>query len=166
MKIDRAVVQKLAGCIMVAFCALAFSGCNFKVPITPSATRNVDDRLLGNWVSNDGQEKMKVRKLNDSIYICSYNGDLFQAFHSDVGNTAFISVQDIDSSERKYAYLIYTLSADARSLVMRAVNSEVIPKETNDSAAMQKLLKDNLRNPALFGDEVRFVKKNGPMSAS
>lgn len=90
--------RKLALGIVAAACLLSFSGCgDFEVPITSGPTRKVDQRLLGNWVSSDGTEKMKVRRLNDSIYIVSYNGDLYQAFHSDVGKAPFVSVQDIDS---------------------------------------------------------------------
>jgi hypothetical protein len=46
---------------------------------------------------------MKVRRLDDSIYIVSYNGDLFRAFIQMLPRP-FVSVQDIDSPDRKYAY--------------------------------------------------------------
>jgi hypothetical protein len=159
MKTLRPVTRRLTGGFIAALCLLAFSGCDYKVPITPGPTRKVDDRLLGDWVSKDAKDKMKVRKLDDSIYICSYNGDLFQAFHSDVGKTSFISVQDIDSAERKYVYLIYTISADGNRLVVRSVNTNLIPKETKDSATVQRLLEDNLQNPALFDEEDQFTKE-------
>jgi hypothetical protein len=110
-------------------------------------------------VSTDGKEKMKVRRLDDSIYIVSYDGDLFRAFHSDVAKTPFISVQDIDSADRKYTYLTYKLSDDGQRLVLRAVKTEVVPSETKDPVSVQKLLEKNLRNPELLGDEGRFIKE-------
>jgi len=145
--------------VIAALCFLAFSGCDYEVPITSSPTRKIDDRLLGNWISKNGKDKMKVRKLDDFNYVCSYDGDLFQAFHSDVGQTSFISAQYIESAERKYVYLTYTVSADGERLVIRGVSTKVIPVETTDSATVQKLVGDNLQNPALFDSEEEYTKE-------
>lgn len=156
----RVCRRVVLGVVAVA-CSLTFSGCegDFGVPITSGPTRKIDQRLLGNWVSRDGTDKIKVRKLNDSIAIVSYNGDLFRAFHSDVGRTSFVSAQDIDSPDRKYVYLTYKLSDDGKRLDLRAVNIRVIPKETKDSVSVQKLLKKNFQNAELFEDEGQFAKE-------
>lgn len=135
-----------------------FTGCEYEVPLTSKPTRKVDERLIGNWTSESEKDKMKVRRLDDSIYIVSYNGDLFRAFHSDVARRAFVSVQDIESSERKYAYLAWKLSEDGRQLVLQVVSREVIPKDLKDSAAIQKLVEKNLQNPKLLEEEVQFEK--------
>ncbi len=147
--------------VVVVACCLTFSACegDYAIPITSGPTNKIDQRLLGNWVSKDGTDKMKVRKLDHSTYIVSYNGDLYRAFHSDVGKTSFISAQDIDSADRKYAYLAYMLSDDGKRLDLRAVNNKVIPKETNDSVTVKKLLKKNLQNSELFGDEGQFTRE-------
>src|SRR5437867_1787993 len=129
---------------------LAFTACEYEVPITSSPTRKVQERLLGDWVSLDGKENMKVRRFDDNIYIVYYDGDLFRAYHSDTADTPFASVQDINSSDRKYAYVAWNLSGDGKRLSLRNVNSKVIPKETKDSAAVAALLKKNARNPELF----------------
>src|SRR5438552_15750059 len=73
-------------------------------------------------------EKMKVRKLDDSVYIVYYDGDLFRAYHSDIGETPFASVQDLNSNDRKYAYVVWKLSDDGKHLSLRSVN-KLIPKE-------------------------------------
>ena len=138
---------------------LALSGCEYDVPITSSATRKVDGRLLGDWISKDRKDKMKVRKLDDDVYIISYNGDLFRGYHSDLAKTSFVSVQDIDSAERKYSYLAWELSADGNRLILRPINTDLIPKETKDSASMQKLLEKNLQNPKLFNEQAEFTKE-------
>jgi hypothetical protein len=153
------VCRKLILVMVAGACCLSFSGCDYDVPITSGPTQKIDQRLLGDWVSTDGKEKMKVRRLDDSIYIVSYDGDLFRAFHSDVAKTPFISVQDIDSADRKYTYLTYKLSDDGQRLVLRAVKTEVVPSETKDPVSVQKLLEKNLRNPELLGDEGRFIKE-------
>ncbi|HEY3026218.1 MAG TPA: hypothetical protein VGJ55_08725 [Pyrinomonadaceae bacterium] len=154
----KRVCAKLTLAFVATVCCLSFSGCDgdYAVPITSTPTRKIDQRLLGNWLSKDGSDKIKVRKLDDSIYIVSFNGDLYRAFHSDLGGTAFISAQEIDSSDRKYAYLAYKLSDDGKRLSVRAVNTKLIPKETNSSVRVQKLLKINLQSAELFDDEAQF----------
>jgi hypothetical protein len=131
----------------------------YEVPITSAPTRKVQERFLGDWTSLDGKEKMKVRRLDDSIYIVYYDGDLFRAYHSDVAETPFVSVQDINSNDRKYAYVVWKLSDDGKHLSLRNVSDKVIPKETRDSAMVVALLEKNARNPELFGEEIEFNKE-------
>ena len=143
--------------IVAAACCFVISGCIYDVPITAKATRKVDARLLGNWTSKDGKDKLKVVKLDDSNYIVSCDGDLYRAYHSDVADTPFVSVQKLESDKPQYAYWTWKLS-DAGTLRLRNVNDKVVPDDTKDSASVQKLLKKNLQNPALFGDETPMTK--------
>ncbi len=100
-----------------------------------------------------------MRRLDDSTYVVYYDGDLFRAYHSNVAETPFTTVQDLNSSDRKYAYIIWKLSDDGKNLRLRSVNDKVVPKETKDSAAVAALLTKNARNPELFGEEVAFKKE-------
>jgi hypothetical protein len=161
MNMITSACRKVAFAVGAAAFCLGLSGCegDYAVPITSAPTRKVDQRLVGNWVSKDGQDKLKVRRLDDSTYIVSYNGDLFRAYHSDIGKNSFVSVQDIDSNNRKYAYLTYKLSDDGQRLDLRAVNEKVIPTATKDSVSVQKLLKQNLQNSELLGEEGQFTKE-------
>ena len=145
--------------IVVCLCALGFNACHYEVPITSSPTRKVQEQLLGNWVSLDGKENMRVRRLDDSTYVVYYDGDLFRAYHSDVGEMPLASVQDLNSNDRKYAYVVWKLSSDGKGLTLRNVNNKVIPKETKDSAALAALVTKNARNPELFGEEIEFRKE-------
>ena len=119
----------------------------------------VQERLLGDWTSSDGKEKMKLRRLDDSIYIVYYDGDLFRAYHSDVEGTPFATVQDLNSNDRKYAYVIWKLSDDGKNLRLRSLNDKMVPKETKDPATVVALLTKNAHNPGLFGEEIEFRKK-------
>ena len=159
MTSSNLIHRRLGFCIAACVCILAFSACEYEVPITPSPTQKVQERLLGDWTSTDGKEKMKVRKLDDSVYIVYYDGDLFRAYHSDIGETPFASVQDLNSNDRKYAYVVWKLSDDGKHLSLRNVNSKVIPKESRDSATVAALLTKNARNPELFGEEIEFSKE-------
>jgi hypothetical protein len=119
----------------------------------------VQERLLGNWVSLDGKENMRVRRLDNSTYVVYYDGDLFRAYHSDVAETPFASVQDLNSNDRKYAYVVWKLYDDDKRLSLRNVNRKVIPNETRDSATVAALLTKNARNPELFGEQIEFRKE-------
>jgi hypothetical protein len=143
---------------VICLCLLAFSACEYEVPITGSPTRKVQEQLLGNWVSLDGKENMRVRRLDNSTYVVYYDGDLFRAYHSDVAEMPLVSVQDLNSSDRKYAYVVWKLSSDGKGLTLRSVN-KVIPKDTKDSATVAALLTKNARNPELFGEEIEFRKE-------
>jgi hypothetical protein len=111
--------------------------------------------LLGDWTSADGREKLKLRSLA-SIYIVYYDGDLFRAYHSDVAKTPFATVQDPNSSDRKYAYAVWKLSDDGKHLSLRNVSDKMISRETKDLAAVVALLTKNASNPELFGEETEL----------
>jgi hypothetical protein len=119
----------------------------------------VQEQLLGNWTSADGKEELKLRRLDDSVYIVYYDGDLFRAYHSDVAETPFATVQDLNSSDRKYAYMVWKLSDDGKNLRLRNVSDKVVPKETRDSDSIVALLTKNASNPELFGEEIEFKKE-------
>lgn len=102
---------------------------------------------------------MKVRSLDDHTYVVYYDGDLFRAYHSDVAETPFATVQDLNSSDRKFAYVIWKLSDDGKNLKLRSVNDKIVPKETKDSATVVALLTKNARNSELFGEEIEFQKE-------
>ena len=145
--------------VAIGLCSLAFTACQYDVPITLNPTRKVEQRLLGDWISLDGRENLKVRSLDDSVYIVYYDGDLFRAYHSDVGDRPFATVQDLNSSDRKYAYVIWKLSDDGKNLRLQNVNDKIVSKETKDSASVVALLTKNAGNPELFGEEIEFKKE-------
>jgi hypothetical protein len=145
--------------IAVTLCMLALTACEYEVPITSSPTRKVQERLLGNWISQDGKEHMRVRRLDDNIYIVYYDGDLFRAYHSDVADPPFVSVQDINSDDRKYAYVVWKLSEDSKHLRLRSVNHDVIPNEKKNSSTIARFLEENATNPDLLGEEIQFNKE-------
>jgi hypothetical protein len=119
----------------------------------------VQEQLLGDWTSADGKEKLKLRSLDDSIYIVYYDGDLFRAYHSDIAETPFVTAQDLNSSDRKYSYVIWKLSDDGKNLRLRNVNDTVVLKGIRDSAGVVALLTRNAGNPDLFGEEIKFKKE-------
>ena len=158
MSLSKLASLRLVG-VAIGFCPLAFTACQYDVPITSAPTRKVQERLLGDWTSDDGKEKLKLRSFDDNIYVVYYDGDLFRAYHSDVAEIPFATVQDLNSNDRKYAFVIWKLLDDGKNLRLRSVTDKVVPKETKDSATVVALLTKNARNPGLFGEEIEFKKE-------
>jgi hypothetical protein len=73
--------------------------------------------------------------------------------------TPFATVQDLNSSDRKSAYVVWKLSDDGNHLSLRNVSDKVISKEIKDSDTVAALLTKNASNPELFGEEIEFRKE-------
>ncbi len=55
--------------------------------------------------------------------------------------------------------MVWKLSDDGKRLTLRSVQSKLIPKEQKDSARVAEFLKENAKNPELFGEEIQFNKE-------
>lgn len=157
MKTLRSVTARPVVAWFALLLGLALAGCEYDVPLTKEPTRGVDARLTGDWIAKDGW--MKVRALDAQGYVIFHDGKLFRAWHSAAAGLPLMTVQDVDSPKRKYYYLGYALSEDGRRLTVRVVNDKVVPDETPDSGAVQKIFEQNARNPALFDGEYVYVKQ-------
>jgi hypothetical protein len=148
---------------LIAAGCLLFSACNYEVPLTAKPTRKIDARLLGNWMAMDPDAKteeiMSVRQWDDDAYAVTLDQDIYRVYHSDFAGVAFVSAQDLNSDDRKYCYYRWSLSADGRTLTLQGVSTKLVPEATKSAAAIQKLIKDNLANPALFEKELRYTRK-------
>jgi len=82
-----------------------------------------------------------------------------RAYNSNISETPFVSVQDLNSNDRKYAYVVWKLSDDGKHLTLRGVNRNVVPQEKRDSTAIAKFLEEDAKNPDLFGEEIQFNKE-------
>src|SRR4051812_32119273 len=147
---------------LVAALCLALTGCNYDSTLTAKPTQKINEKLLGEWVSVDKdtgkEERMLVRQLDDSNYIVGMDNDIYRVFHSDFAGIPFVSVQDLQvgREDHKYAYFTWQLSADGALLTLHGVSTQVVPEGTKGRTALQKLIKANLKNPALFTDAPVF----------
>jgi hypothetical protein len=142
---------------------LLLAACNYDVPLTAKSNQRVNARLLGEWMvvdkENGKEEHLSVRELDDTTYVVTFDGDIYRVFHSDYAGVPFLSVQDLNADNRKYVYFVWQLSADNTQLTLKGVSNKVIPETTKDRGALQKLIKANLANPALYGDPLTFTRK-------
>lgn len=161
MKNRFSQIRKFTPVLLAVGCWLALCGCVYDVPITEKPTTPVNAQFLGNWTSQDGKTKMKVSQYDEYNYVVSFNGDLFRAWSSEVAGTPFFSVKNLDSTDTssylKFYYSVWKLGADG-ALHARTVNDKIVPDATKDSASVRSLLKANLQNPDLLGEDGVFVK--------
>ena len=152
---------RIAFALIAAISLLSVGACGeYIVPITDQPTRKIERQLIGDWVTADGVDVIKVRQLTDSTYIVAYNDILFRAFHTDLAKVPFLSVQELETDNRTYTYFSYRLSSDGNKIYLRLVNEELIPDELTESVAIQRLLIRNLHNPSLFHAEEEFRRQS------
>lgn len=148
---------------LTAAIALFLAGCDFDSSLTPVATHKVDARLLGDWVGveqeNGKEEIMTVRKFDDATYAVAMDHDIYRAYHSDFSGQPFLSVQDLNSDDRKYCFYTWQLSAEGDQLTLRHVSTKVISDKTKTGPELQKLIKANGANPQLLEKEIQFTRK-------
>jgi hypothetical protein len=147
--------------VLALLAALLLAGCDFRVPLTAAPTRPVQAALLGDWVENTAdkeRDQLAIRRLDDATYVVVLNGDAYRAFHSDLGDDAFVSVQNLNDDERKFCWYRWSLSADGAQLTLEGVDDGTVPDEATDPAAAQRLLAAKRGAPGWLEEPVRFVR--------
>lgn len=148
-------------CILLAACFL-INGCNYDFSLTATPSRKIEIKLIGDWVASDAGNKkpdlLHVRQFDDFTFVVSMDNEIYRAFHSDFADTPFLSVQDLNAGNRKYIYFTWQLSADATRLTLKGIRTDLIPEATKTAAEIQSLIKQNLKSPRLFQDELQFTR--------
>lgn len=146
--------------LVAAACAL-LAGCDFDVPLTKAATQKINPQLLGNWREQDEKDAdlLTIRRLDDTTYLATINGDVYRVYHSDVASRALVTVQNLNDDERKYCYYLWQLSPGGAELTLRRVSPKVVPETVANPEAAQQLITQNLDNPQLFVDPALFVRE-------
>ena len=151
---------------LLATTALFLGACDYDFPATAGPTRTIEDKLVGDWVTFDKDEHkdlaMHVRKLDEFNYVISVDSDIYRAFHSDLDKLSLISVEDLNSANRKFLFYAWKLAGNGKELVLRRVTGKLIPESTKDPAEFQALLSKNAANPDLLGEELTFTRKPPP----
>lgn len=152
------------GAVVIGF---FLAGCDYDLPATPGPTRPVEPKLLGDWTSVDPEDHkeiaMHVRKLDDFNYAVSVEADIYRVFHSDLDPLPLLSVQDLNSTARKYVLYRWKLSDDATQLTLLRVSTDVISDQLTETSALQAQLIKHAADPKLLGRELSFTraKKTG-----
>lgn len=144
---------------------LGLTACNYDFPLTEQPTRKIDPRLIGDWIAQDPHggpaEPLSIRRLDAHTYVAATEGGIYRITHTDIPGASLVSVQDLQPgmSHGRFAYYDWSLGADSRQLTIRLLRTSVVPEDTPDAAAAQRLIRDNLANPALFGDPIVLTPK-------
>jgi hypothetical protein len=149
---------------LLAALLLGLTACTYDFPLTDRPTRDIDPRLPGDWVATDEDGKevsLHVRRYDGTTYVIALDDDLYRAFHSDFADTAFVSVQSLQSHRyaRPYTLFRWQLSADGSRLTLESISSTIVPEDIGDRAALQALIRANLANPKLFNEALVFSRK-------
>lgn len=157
-------MKKKSFCLLlVAIGLLGLTGCDFDVPATAGPTRPVEQKLLGNWVTLDPDDHkelaMHLRALDEFNYAVSIEDDIYRAFHSDVAKLPLVSVQDLNTADRKYVLFTWRFADGGAKLILHRIATTVIPDKTKDTATLQELLSAHAKDPRLLGPELVFTRR-------
>jgi len=130
--------------------AIGMSGCIYPVPVTEAATRGVEPGLVGEWMSADGKNRLEVRRYDDRNAVVVLNGLVLRAYHSEVAGLPLVTLQELESPERKYAYVTWQLADGGNRLEWRAVSRKVVPEDLGTTALVRARLEKERDNPALL----------------
>lgn len=157
MKTHHAAEGKSLHALLALLLCLLVTGCEYDVPVTNEPTGAVDPRLIGEWIGKDGW--IKVRGFDATSYAIFHDGRLYRAWHSAVANLPVVSVQDIDTTRRKFFYLSHAVSDDGQRLTLRVANDTLIPDDTKDAARVRQLFEEHAANPGLFGEAIVYFRQ-------
>ena len=149
----RCIARVLAGLL-----ALAFTGCNYDFPLTDRPTDRVHKELLGAWTAEEGQERVEIRAFDERSYVVNDSGQLYRMIHTDLGDLRILSVQELESADRRYVYLRWRLTPDGKELHLNGVNTRVIPTSLPSARAVRRAMKKNRSNPDLFTEEGVYTR--------
>ena len=149
--------------LLLPLLLLALAGCDYEVPLTPTPTHGIEPRLIGDWIAadkdNGKEESMHVRAWDEANYAVAMDRDIYRAYHSDFAGQSFLSVQDLNSGRHTWCIYTWALSADGNTLVLRHVDTKVVPEDLKRGTELQQRIKDNLTNPKLLSAEIRFTRR-------
>ena len=145
--------------LVALFFAACCTSCEWEVPLTSQPTRSVDEQLLGDWEPKEADERISVGRWGQKEYVVFYMGDFYRAFHSDFEKQPLISVQEIKTPRRNFSVIHYQLSADGKTLTLKAVKPDLVSDRVKTSASLQKALGKLMKNTNVFGEEAVFRKK-------
>ena len=151
-----------------ALCILT-AGCVYEVPLATESRQEVNRQLLGLWqtVSDDGTvNTLLVLPWGDREYLVEYpcrleDGLFFRAFVAQTGETPIMQFRLLGTAkgqlpENRSVYHYGTFRVDARELVLRLINPDVVSKDLASSAALAQAISDNREHPALFNNQTVF----------
>lgn len=161
-------MAKFIRLLVITGLAALLAGCPLttKYSLGPSMNAPMDRRLLGTWVF----EKGSIEYPADPIVVFAFNRTEYliesksndgkkrghvRAYVTVIDNTSFLNFQDLRDSREEFNFYNYSFSSD-NTLFIRVVDEQLFPNQPSSSAELNKLIKKNLRNPGLYGDNAIF----------
>lgn len=165
MKIGKTTSRPRRRRAFGALAGLAFgvlTGCNYDFPLTDRPTDRVHKELLGAWTAEEGKEHVVIRAFDEKSYLVEDNGQFYRMIHTDLGALRFLSIQELESAERRYLYVRWRLTPDGKELHLNGVNSSVVPTSLPSARAVRRVIKKNKSNPDLFTEEGVYTREESP----
>jgi hypothetical protein len=149
-------------CLLMISGGLLISGCDYAFPLTSTPSREINPQLVGDWIpikkAGEDEPSLHVRQWDDTHYAIAIDDELYRVHHSDMVKLPFVSAQDLNSSDRRYALFTWALSTDGNQLTLRRVRTEVIPEKTTTPQSLRQLVTENANHPRLLDEPLIFSR--------
>ncbi|MGA7616456.1 MAG: hypothetical protein WBX15_14880 [Thermoanaerobaculia bacterium] len=143
--------------LAVSLLGFALIGCEWDFPLTPEPTREVVPQLTGDWFSLSDGARLTIRQLDPRSYVVVSDGEPYRVIHTDLGGAPLVSVQQLQD-ERKWVWYSWHTSDDGNTLELRYLDPKFIRAHASDRAAIVRFVEENLKNPQLYGETLRFAR--------
>lgn len=146
--------------------------CVFDVPVTTGHVIEIDEAVLGPWISvpegEDEPVQIRILRFSETEYVLHYFEDdwqlYFRAYPVKIGEISAVQLEvlgDADEAVSKDAgerYMIATYRFVAGKLEVRTLNTELFDTEISGSDALKAEILKHEDNPELFNDPGLFKR--------
>ena len=144
-------------------------GCPYSspVPLAPAKDATFDESLLGRWHLKEDKIDLLVLRFNENEYYLEMTErkkepktTRFRGHLTKVDGVSFLNVCPIDSADaddRKWSFAAWAVKNGAFEL--KLIEDKLLKEPFDKSADLVKAVKTRLKDPALFGELVRFERR-------
>lgn len=162
--------QKLIS-IAIALMTLMLSGCSFDFPLSNTPSRDINQKLLGDWKEINVDSKLSVLKFLNSEYLVVFKNGwetlYFRGFHSKVDKLDIVNLQLLNNHHEdygKYSYFVIDQKND-NEFIVKSIN---VGFQYPDSRKLVlRRIKRGIKNGDLYdNDPMTFQRIEAPKKAN
>jgi len=141
------------------------TGCYSNQPLGDAERAYFDERLLGTWLSDDGETKLRVARFNKTEFVVSpvddFNDkDAMRVFVTRVDSHYFFNAQELSRNwnDRMNLFARYEFDGDD-TVVVQVPKLDALPHEVTRAAKLLKIIRDRADDAEFYTDEALVFRR-------
>lgn len=163
--------------ILTAVAALAFSACQYEVPLVAEHTIPIDPAVIGLWEAvpegvkkPDADKRMLILKFSDTEYLVRHplgkEGIHYRAYPIELGGKSCVQLEAIGTEagpldwegDVATPFQVVSYETSDGKLEIRTLNSDLLGKDLKTTKALQEAFLKHKDSNELFNDPENYVK--------